>query len=176
MVETAESLVDRDGWRRLTMTALAGKLGVRGPSLYSHVEGIEALLADVQARAHAELAERLQRAAMGKVGPGAFRALAEVLAAFATEHPGLYELAMSEAIDPGGVTAASEPSGAAVRAVVESFGVAATPDMLMSCLAALHGVLALDRGGLFGNAADTGVVYERAVGMVVTMLEQAGAG
>ena len=48
VVEAAEVLVDRDGWAFLTMTALAADLGVRGPSLYSHVDSIEALLGLVQ--------------------------------------------------------------------------------------------------------------------------------
>ena len=73
VVETAEALADRDGWQQLTMTALARKLGVRGPSLYNHVDSVEALQAEVQARALAELSARLSRAAMGKVGHHGFR-------------------------------------------------------------------------------------------------------
>jgi AcrR family transcriptional regulator len=173
VLDAAEELVDRDGWRALTMTGLAKVLGVRGPTLYGHVDGLEALLGEVQVRAHAELARRLQRAAMGKTGRGAFRSLADVLRSFADDHPGLYDLAMSEAIDLPAVLVASEPSGVALIAVIESFGVPA-PDreLLMNCLATLHGVIALERAGFFGDAVDVGTVYDRAVDMVVLLLEQ----
>lgn len=163
--------MDRDGWQQLTMTALARKLGVRGPSLYNHVDSVEALLAEVQVRAMAELSGRLQRAAMGKAGEKAFRALAGVLRAFATEHPGLYDLAMSEAIDRPRMVLASEPAGAALSAVIESFGIDDPPlELLLSCLATLHGVIALDRTRLYAGAADSSVVYEQAVDLVILLL------
>ena len=84
VVEAAEALVDRDGWAYLTMTALAAELGVRGPSLYSHVESLEALLGMVQARALAALGDDLQRAAMGRSGADGVRALAGAVRDFAT--------------------------------------------------------------------------------------------
>jgi AcrR family transcriptional regulator len=177
VVETAEALVDRDGWQQLTMTALARKLGVRGPSLYNHVDGVEALLAEVQVRALAELSARLSRAAMGKAGAKGFRALAEVLRAFATEHPGRYDLAMSEAIDQPRMVVASEPARAALSAVIESFGIGDPPlELLLSCLATLHGVIALDRTRLYAGAADSSVVYEQAVDLVILLLTAKGAG
>jgi len=172
----AEALVDRDGWRQLTMTALAAKLGIRVPSLYTHVENVEATLGAVQARAHGALANRFLRAAMGKTGESAFRALAEVLRAFAAEHGGLYELAMHQAIDRTAVAAAAEPSGAALVAVIESFGVAdPSLDLQMNCLATLHGVIALDRANLFDGTIDVDAAYTRAVTMVVDLLHHTAA-
>jgi AcrR family transcriptional regulator len=172
IAETAEALVDREGWQQLSMTALARKLGVRGPSLYNHVDSLDALLADVQARALAELSGRLQRAAMGRSGAQALRALAAVLRAFAAEHPGRYDLAMSEAIDRVRMAAAGEPAQAALTAVIESFDIAEPAmDLLQTCLAPLHGVIALDRSHLFAGLTDTSVVYERAVDLVILMLE-----
>lgn len=174
VLDAAEALVDRDGWRQLTMTALAAKLGIRVPSLYTHVDNVEATLGAVQARAHGTLANRFQRAAMGRTGEDAFRALAQVLRAFAAEHGGLYDLAMHQAIDRPAVVAASEPSGAALVAVIESFGVAdPSPDLQMNCLATLHGVIALDRANLFDGTIDLDAAYDRAVTMVVDLLRRA---
>jgi AcrR family transcriptional regulator len=176
VVETAEVLVDRDGWQQLTMTALAAKLGVRGPSLYSHVGSIEDLLAEVQECALAACASRLQRAAMGKAGATCFAALAHELRAFATEHPGLYDLAMSEAIDQERMNAAGEPAQAALRAVVESFGIVDPPfELQLTCFAALHGVIALDRSRLFAGKADTSDLYSRTTDLVILMLTTEGA-
>jgi AcrR family transcriptional regulator len=175
VVETAAALVDRDGWPQVTMTALARRLGVQGPSLYNHVDGLNDLLGEVQAHAMTGLANRLQRAAMGRTGRSAMQALAAVLRGFALEHPGRYDLALSEPFDRERMLAAGEPAAAALTAVIESFGIAEpTMDLLLSCLATLHGVIALDRTGLYAGAADTSVVYDRAVGLVVLMLETEG--
>ena len=175
VIEAASALVDRDGWQHLTMTDLARKLSVRGPSLYHHVGSIEALLADVQVRALADLSNRLARAAMGKVGPDCFRALAEQLSDYAVGHPGLYELSQSQAIDPTRALPASEPARAALIAVIESFGVTDPPlDLLLTCLAPLHGVLALDRSGAITGANQRTTVYRRATDLVIMLLEKEG--
>jgi AcrR family transcriptional regulator len=175
ILETAEALVDRDGWRQLTITALATKLGVRGPSLYNHVDGIDALLGELQVRALRGLGAELQRAAMGKIGRDGLRALALVLRDFAARCPGRYDLAMREPFDREAVLRASTPASEALSAVIASFGIKeASLELQLSCLAPLHGVLALDRSGLV-SAVDTAPVYDRAVDLVVLMLEHEGS-
>ncbi len=171
VLDAAATLVDADGWEQLTMTALAAKLGIRVPSLYSHVANAEAVLGALQVRAHEALATRFQRAAMGKAQAPAFRALAQVLRDYASEHGGLYELALQRPIDRSATRAASEPSSAAFAAVIESFGIDPTPGLAMSCLATLHGVITLDRTGLFDPAVDVDETYTRAVDMLLHMLE-----
>jgi AcrR family transcriptional regulator len=175
VIAEAEMLVDREGWKQLTMMELARRLGVQGPSLYHHIGSVDALLADVQVTALADLANGLQRAAMGKVGSECFRALAETLAAYGTDHPGLYELSQSEAIDPARALAASEPARAALTAVIESFGIVDPPmDLLLACLAPLHGVLALDRSGVIAGTGQRTAVYRRVTELVILMLETEG--
>ena len=175
VVSEAGAIVDGDGWKQLTMAALARRLGVQGPSLYHHIGSVETLRADVQVRALADLANRLQRAAMGKVGPECFRSLSDELCAYATEHPGLYELSQSKPIDPGRALAASEPARAALTAVIESFGVVDPPmDLLLTCLAPLHGVLALDRSGAIAGAERRTAIYRRVTDLVIMMLESEG--
>jgi AcrR family transcriptional regulator len=175
VVEVAEVLVDSAGWQQLTMTSLAAKLGVRSPSLYNHVDSIEALLGEVQARALAALSDRLQRAAMGRVRAECIRAMAAAQRSYAIEHGGLYELAMSQAIDLEATAAASAPAGEALTAAVRSFGVQeVTMELGLACLAPLHGVITLDRTRLMPEA-NTDVAYELVVDAVILMLERAGA-
>lgn len=175
IVETAESIVDREGWHQLTMSGLAQNLGVRAPSLYKHVDSIEAVLGEVQVRALAELSNDLQRAAMGKVGTDAVRSLAAVLQEFAARHPGRYDLAMSEPIDPDRMMEAGQPASDALSAVMRSFGnIDVTTELQVSCLAALHGVIALGRTGLLTDVIDADAVYERAIRAVILLLEDEG--
>ena len=177
VVTAAEDLVDRNGWPYLTMTELANQLGVRGPSLYSHVEGIEALLGAIQARALHALGLDLQRAVMGLGGPDAVRAIAAALRHFAIEHPGRYELAIAEPIDRPAVVVASREAGEALGAVLRSFGLPrATNDLAFTCLALLHGVLTLDRVGLFRQSdieVDVDAAYAYAVDAVIRIIDRA---
>jgi AcrR family transcriptional regulator len=176
VVEAAELLVDRDGAAQVTMTALAGELEIRGPSLYSHVANLEALLSLVQTRAMEELGSDLQRAAMGKSGAAGVRALASALRAFAISHPGRYELALSEPIDRPPMQAASGAAGEAFVAVIESMGVQLSNELAFSCLATLHGVLALDRAGLYPRSeVDMDTVFAQATELVVHIIEGAAA-
>jgi AcrR family transcriptional regulator len=174
VIDTAEQLVDRDGSTNLTMTGLAKKLGVRTPSLYSHVDSVDDVLAGVQARAMRALGEDLQRAAMGRTGSDGFRAMAAALRQFAATHPGGYELALGEPIDRDAVVAASSAAGAAITAMIHSFGVdEVTPELLFTCVSQLHGVLVLDRAGLFrGASLDLDAIYATAVDLVVHLLTQ----
>jgi AcrR family transcriptional regulator len=174
VVEAAERLVDRDGAGQLTMTALASELEIRGPSLYSHVANLEELLSLVQNRALAELGSDLQRAAMGRSGPDGVRALASVLRTFARRHPGRYDLAISKPIDRPAMRAAGLAAGEAFVAVITSMGVQMSNELAFSCLATLHGVLVLDRAGLYPRTeVDVDAVYAQATELVMYVMEHA---
>jgi AcrR family transcriptional regulator len=174
VVEAAELLVDREGAAQLTMTALAAELDIRGPSLYSHVANLETLLSLVQNGAMAELGSYLQRAAMGRSGPDGVRALASAVRAFAARHPGRYDLALSKPIDRPAVQAASLAAGEAFVAVIESMGVRISNELAFSCLATLHGVLTLDRAGLYPSTeVDIDAVYAQATALVIQTIEHA---
>ena len=123
VLSTAEALVDRGDWRDLTMTALAGELGVKVPSLYNHVPNLEALRGELQNRTLREIGARLNRKAMGRTGEVAMRALAAEFRRFAREHPGRYDLAMQAPVDLAGFAAASTDAGAALHAVIRSYGI-----------------------------------------------------
>ena len=76
VLAAAEELVDQAGWDGLTMSALASSLGVRAPSLYHHVDGLDALRAELQVRHMAALSDTLLRASVGQSGLEGVRAQA----------------------------------------------------------------------------------------------------
>ena len=43
IVETARTLLERDGWERITMRDLADEVGIRAPSLYKHFASKDAV-------------------------------------------------------------------------------------------------------------------------------------
>jgi AcrR family transcriptional regulator len=174
VLSAAEVLVDRDGASGLTMTALAGQLGVKVSSLYNHVPSLEGLRGELQNRAMYELGAELRNEAMGKTGERGLRALAHTMRAFARAHPGRYELAMSEPHDRHSFANASANAGAALGAIIASYGIEdASLDFQVSAFAALHGVVVLENTGFFGGILDADRIYELVLGLVVDLLANA---
>jgi AcrR family transcriptional regulator len=93
VVAAAAKLADADGLQALTLARLAAVLGIRSPSLYGHVEGLEDLRRRLGARGARELAAQLSRAAAGRAGSDALGAVAHAYLAYAREHPGSYAAA-----------------------------------------------------------------------------------
>lgn len=172
----AETLVDREGWQELTMTALAAELGVKVPSLYNHVPNLEALRSELQIRTMAALGAELQRAAMGKSEAKGFIALAEVFRAFARRYPHRYEGATSAPGDPAGFFTASLAASGAVAAVVASYGIPTDDilDLQLTAFSILHGVVVLENSGLFrDDLIDADRIYALALQQALALIEGA---
>jgi AcrR family transcriptional regulator len=93
VLAVAADLADEHGLRTVTLSAVAREVGVRTPSLYSHVRGSDDLRAGLAALALGELADRGDRALAGRSGRDALVALANVHRDYAREHPGRFEAA-----------------------------------------------------------------------------------
>ena len=90
LIAAATRLADRHGLDALTFRALADELGVKPPSLYNHLESLEVLLGELRLAATRDLMGRVTRAAVGRAGGDAIRAIATTWRLYAKEHPGLY--------------------------------------------------------------------------------------
>lgn len=91
VVAAATELVDREGVDNLSLTRIAGSLGVTQPALYKHVDDVHDLLRELALRARLMLLERVTRAAVGLSGDRAVHAVADAWRSFVHEHPGLYQ-------------------------------------------------------------------------------------
>jgi AcrR family transcriptional regulator len=94
VVEVAANLIDKEGMESLSFANLAKHFGVKAPSLYNHVEGMEGLRRALRLRGLAHLLSVLQRAAVGRSGKEALRAIAEAYRNYARTYPGLYVLTL----------------------------------------------------------------------------------
>ena len=174
VLAAAESIVDRQGPEALTMTALAGVLGVKVSSLYNHVPSLEALRGELQNRAMHQLGVALRNEAMGKTGERGLRALAHVLRDYARAHPGRYGLAMRQPHDQAAFTEASIDATAAFAAIIGSYGIDdVSLDFQVSAFAALHGVIVLDTTGFLSGSLDGDRIFETVLDTVVGMLRDA---
>ena len=95
VVNAAVDLANRDGLDSLTLAAVASDLGVRSPSLYNHVDGLEGLGRELTLRANQVLREILHSETDGREGADALRGIAHGYRRFAHEHPGLFACLVS---------------------------------------------------------------------------------
>ena len=91
VVETASRIADRDGISSLSLASVAAALGVRSPSLYSHVDGLTGLRRQVSLHAARRLRTELADSVDGLDGIEALGAAAARLRSFAHRHPGRYD-------------------------------------------------------------------------------------
>ncbi|RKF50338.1 TetR family transcriptional regulator [Bacillus wiedmannii] len=91
VVETAVEIADTNGIQEVTLASLAQRLGVRSPSLYNYVKGLQDVRKNLGIYGIKQLHNRLEEAAEGKRMDEAIHALGEAYVAFVRKHPGLYE-------------------------------------------------------------------------------------
>lgn len=166
VLDAAEQVLADDGAAGLTLARVARRLGVRTPSLYHHVDGLDGLRRALRLRGIAGLRDALAEAALGRSGVEAVRALAHAYRAWAADHPGLYELTLrgQSGADPEDARAAYE----VVRVVtggLRGYGLDGDDALHATRVlrAALHGFVALEAAGGFGLDLDPDVTFERLV-------------
>lgn len=175
VVAAAVDVVDNDGTTALTLSRVARDLGVKPPSIYNHVADLESLRRHVALAATEDLGNRLGTAAMGRSGRDAIRAFATALRAYATVHPGLYDLSAEARPDDPAHAAASAAAAEPVLAILRGYdldddaGIHAAR-MLRS---AIHGFVSLERIGGFGLDVDVDESFSWLVERLADMVEAA---
>jgi len=168
VVAAAAALADADGLHQLTLARLAAVLGIRTPSLYAHIDGLDDLRARLGARGAWELAAALQLAAAGRAHGDALRAIALAYREYAHAHPGTYA-AMQMAPDSEEFEAAGAAVVGPIVAVLGGYALEGEPAIhaVRAIRSALHGFVSLERDGGFGLPLDIDDSYDN----LVTMLD-----
>ena len=166
VVTEAARVADEVGLERLTLAAVAGRLGVRLPSLYKHIAGLEALQVHLAAAAGRELAAELSAATVGRSKTDALLAMAYAYRAFALRRPGAYAATLRAPED------GDEEHQAAATAVLQivlsvlaGFGLEGEDaiDAVRGLRALLHGFVAIEAAGGFKLPQDLDRSYRRLV-------------
>lgn len=174
VVLEAERIADEVGLPRLTLAALADALGVRQPSLYKHVDGMEALQRSIAVRAKLELADVMGRAAVGRSGADALRAVCTAYRAWALEHPGRYAATVrAPAEDDADDLAASAAAVDVVFGALSAYALDedSVVDVTRAMRASLHGFVALESSGGFGLPRDISRSFDRLVDGLIVAVE-----
>lgn len=166
VVAQAAAVADEVGLERLTLAAIAQRLGVTVPSLYKHVAGLEAVKRDLAVLGVSELTAALSAAAVGRARGDALHAIAGAYRDYAKAHPGRSAAAV-RAPDPDDAEylAVSEAAFAVLLAVLDGYEITGGDaiDAVRSLRAAMHGFVTLEATGGFGLPQSVDSTYTRLI-------------
>ncbi len=167
-------MADEVGLDKVTLAALAERLGVRQPSLYKHMDSLAGLHRSVAIQSKRELGEVLARATVGRSGEGAIHAMSHAYRNWALAHPGRYVAsnAMPEAGDVENEAVSLEVVQI-VADVLTSYELAGDDaiDAIRAFRSTLHGFVSYEASGGFALSADIDRSFERLVtGFIIALL------
>lgn len=170
VVEEAERMIDEPDAGPLTLAALAARLGVKQPSLYKHIVGMDDLRRSIAVRAKLELAGVMARSAVGKAGGDAITAMSLSYRKWAAAHPGRYAATVR-----GPITGDAEDEAASLEVTKVAFEIMSSVglqgddavDAIRALRAVLHGFVTLEAGGAFGLPADIDRSFDRLLASLV---------
>jgi AcrR family transcriptional regulator len=154
----AAAVADEIGLARLSMSTVAERLGVKAPSLYKHVDGLDDLTRRVALLAATQLGDELRDAMQGLAGRDALEAAARTVRRYVQQHPGRYDATVG--IRPDGpddpLAVALERTLASFAAALRAYDLPPADDVhaLRMLRSALHGFAVIESSGGFQMATD----------------------
>lgn len=163
VLATAAEMADREGLEKLSLTTLATVLGIRTPSLYTHIASLGELQRLIGLRGLAELNDRVARAALGKSSEDAERSVALAYRDYVHEHPGVYAATLPTAPE------SDQEWGEAKDRIMETLGLALKGlglkgdeeiHVVRGLRSLVHGFATLEISGSFKNPVDRDESFE----------------
>lgn len=174
VVDAATDIIDGEGRvEALTLARLARELGVKTPSLYNHVAGLDDVVHRVGLQTLEELGEACRRASMGRAGTGALAAIADAYRDFALRRPGTY--ALTQVARPGDPVW-EKATGEVLEPLLVTLGAMGIEGddaihAIRVLRSALHGFASLEAGGGFGLGLSVDDSFRRLVRSVIVGIE-----
>lgn len=91
ILEAAGALANELSVKKLSLNALAARLGIKPPSLYNHVESLDRLRRDLMAYGWETLGDEISDVLIGVSGDEAIRRACNVIYDYAARNPGVFE-------------------------------------------------------------------------------------
>lgn len=173
VAEEAAVMADEVGLNRLTLAALAERLGVRQPSLYKHIDSMAGLHRDIAVHAKRDMGEVLARASVGRSGADAISAMSHAYRQWALKHPARYEA--SNLMPAPGDLEDEAVSIAAIQVIADvltSYHLEGDDavDAIRTFRSTLHGFVCYETAGAFRWSADVNRSFDRLVhGFIVAL-------
>ena len=164
VVDAAAAMINREGVENLSLANLAKHFKVKPPSLYNHIDSLDALKRALAIRGIRELTTIGQKAALGRAGFDALTCMARAYRDFAKRSPGLYALTQ-QAHDTADeeLKQAAQETAEVFLGVLRAYGLS-DEDALhaVRCVrSSLHGFALLETSGGFGLSLEVDESFER---------------
>lgn len=91
ILEATAKLADNKGVSNITLKALAEELGVKSPSLYKHISGLDELNKELMLYGWKSLEKEITKVAIGKAKDDAIIAICYAYRDYVALHPGVFE-------------------------------------------------------------------------------------
>ncbi|MFG6477286.1 WHG domain-containing protein [Microbacterium sp. P06] len=168
-------MADEVGLGKLTLAALAERLGVRQPSLYKHIDSLAGLHRDIAVHAKRDLGQVLARASVGRSGADAIAAMSHAYREWARQHPARY--AASNLMPAPGDVEDEAVSVAAIQVIADvlsAYELAGDDavDAIRAFRSTLHGFVSYETAGAFAWSAHVDRSFERLVRGFIFALTQ----
>ena len=172
VLQAAAELAQEKGLENITLFEVAGKLGVKPPSLYNHVNGLKALSTGIAKYAMEKLEAAVRGAAVGRSKEDALKAVASAYRSFAKANPELYKAILRfPTYDDAGVREAGHAVVRVLYQVMEPYGLSEADNLqiIRGFRSALHGFVSLETAGFFQNAeASVDDSFDRLVSSLIS--------
>jgi AcrR family transcriptional regulator len=175
VIETAARLIDEEGLDQLSLSRLAGRLGIRTPSLYNHVTGLPGLKNDLACACLRDLTHRFTHATVGKSHTEAIFAFANAYRAYARDYPGRYALTLqAPAPDNQELRVIAVQAIDVARAILAPYQLSEedTTHTIRGLRSIIHGFTSLEASNAFGLAVDLDASFHRLVSQFIAGLNQ----
>lgn len=174
ILRAAAELAEEKGLENVSLLQVAEKLGVKSPSLYNHLSGLNELSLGIARFAVGRLEDAVRNAAVGRSKDDALMEIALAYRKFAKENPELYKaiLRFPDYSD----SSIKEAGHTVVRILYQvmepyHYGKKETIHFVRGFRSALHGFVSLEEAGFFqGAEADADESFERLVSRLISTL------
>jgi AcrR family transcriptional regulator len=172
VVAEAMAIVDEIGLTRLTLAAVADRVGVASPSLYAHVNGLSELRVLIRRAILEQMSDTIRSVLAGETGEAAVLALLHGVRDYARNYPFRYLAMAPQTLADPALADAAAGLLALYTSVLQSFDLKDADAMhaMRSIRAASYGFVNLELSGAFGPGEDMDESFRRLTEMVVDSL------
>jgi AcrR family transcriptional regulator len=166
VIEAAARHVNTFGFASLTLAPIASELGIKIPSLYNHIDGLDGLQAALAGYGAHQLFLRCQDAAIGRGGAEALAAIAEAYRSYIILNAGTYAATLHPQRQPNPELAqANHALMELFERILIPFELSSTDQIhvLRGLRSIVHGFATLEAAGGFGLPIDMNMSFQTIV-------------
>jgi AcrR family transcriptional regulator len=162
IISAGQDILEADGLARLTMQAVADRVGVRAPSLYKRVGSRDELIGHIAEATVRDLGERLHAVVTGTDPRADLAELARAFRVFAHQRPAAYYLVFAPGpeVSRPALDSLARASAPMLRVATELVGAEHALEAARTVTAWANGFVSMELAGAFNLGGDVDRAFE----------------